>query len=73
MSHEEEALKALKFAVDKFYDAPVRERWTRIGQVEATLYVGEQLERIADMISGGFAYGLMTDYGYAIRPDQVPK
>ena len=38
-------------------DSQARDRRAQMAQVEATLFVGEQLERIADMVEHGFVAG----------------
>lgn len=63
MNHEEEALRWMRAAAGVIVDTPkgakegaVRggEYTTRLAHVEATLYVGAQLERIADLLTGGY-------------------
>lgn len=68
---KDKALEHLEAArPDGELDAGARERRTALAQAEATLYVGEQLERIADMIAGGFFTGEGNYGGWVTRPTE---
>lgn len=54
MSYRDDAVIELVAANDMALDPPARERRAQIAQVAATLYVGDQLARLADMLAGGF-------------------
>ena len=57
-------------AIGKAPNEPVAQSLGGAGQTAALLYVGEQLERIADMIAGGF-YVTPGDFGsYSFGPEE---
>ena len=57
----DEALAELNRVRTLNIDPPARERRTAIAQVEATLYVGEQLERLTDLVRAGFKISAAGD------------
>ena len=51
-------------------ERPAKDSTARLAQAEATLYVGEQLERIANMIRDGFWAEKADFTGWAAGPQE---